>query len=393
MPGPLAGLKVIEIAGQGPTPSCGMLLADMGAEVIRVDRVAKADLGIDLPTRFSLRDRNKRSVAIDLKHPEGVAALLKLVERADVLIEGFRPGVAERLGFGPTVCLQRRSRLVYGRATGWGQDGPLAQNAGHDINYVALTGALDMIGAAGSGPVVPLNLIGDYAGGAVYLAFGIMCAVFEARRSGHGQVVDGAIVDGVTGLLTMFHAMRQAGELAPERGANMLDGGAPFYTTYRTSDDKYVAVGALEGRFYAALVDRLGLDPATLPDRANRANWQALRASFAAVFAQRTRDEWVAHFADCPDACFSPVLSLEEAGAHPHNRARGMLVEFDGLDHPSPAPRLSRTPGAIAAPPPRVGDQTSAILAQWGLDRAAIEDGLEQGYFYDATRETCPQKR
>ncbi len=385
MPGPLAGLKVIEIAGLGPTPSCGMLLGDMGADVIRVDRVAKADLGIEIPARFNLRDRNKRSVAIDLKQPDGVEALLKLIKHADILIEGFRPGVAERLGFGPQACFQQRPSLVYGRATGWGQDGPLAQCAGHDINYVALTGALDMIGPRDSDPVVPLNLLGDYAGGAAYLAFGLMCAVFEARQSGKGQVVDGAIVDGVTGLLTMFHAMRQSGELVPERGANLLDGGAPFYTTYPAKDGKHVAVGALESRFYAALVERMGLDAAALPDRNDRSNWPALRALFASIFAQRSRDAWAAHFADCPDACFSPVLSLAEANSHPHNQARGMLAAFDGLDHPLPAPRLSRTPGAITGPPPQPGAQTRAILSEWGFEPATIEDGIRYGVFLDAT--------
>lgn len=387
MSGPLAGLKVIEIAGLGPTPSCGMLLGDMGADVVRVDRIAKADLGIEIPTRFNLRDRNKRSVAIDLKQPEGIAALLQLVEQADILIEGFRPGVAERLGLGPEACLQRRPSLVYGRATGWGQDGPLAQCAGHDINYVALTGALDMIGPGGGDPVVPLNLLGDYAGGAAYLAFGLMCAVFEARQSGKGQVVDGAIVDGVTGLLTMFHAMRQSGELTATRGANLLDGGAPFYTTYAAKDGKHVAVGALEGRFYAALVTHMGLDLAALPDRSDRTNWPVLRSLFAAIFATRSRDAWATHFADCPDACFSPVLSLAEANSHPHNRARGMLAAFDGLDHPLPAPRLSRTPGAITSAPPQPGAQTRAVLTEWGFDTAAIEDGIRHGIFFDARQD------
>ncbi|MGV7121301.1 CaiB/BaiF CoA transferase family protein [Sphingopyxis sp. 550A] len=386
MSGPLSGLKVIEIAGLGPTPSCGMMLGDMGAEVVRVDRVAKSDLGIDIPSRFNLRDRNKRSIAIDLKQPDGIEALLKLVEKADVLIEGFRPGVAERLGFSPAACFERRPSLVFARATGWGQDGPLAQTAGHDINYIALTGALAMMGTPGEPPAVPLNLVGDYAGGAAYLAFGIMCAVYEARTSGQGQVVDGAIVDGVTGLLTMFHAMRQSGELAPERGANLLDGGAPFYTTYAAKDGNHVAVGALEGRFYEILVKHLGLDATALPDRNDRANWPALRAAFSQVFASRTRDQWAAHFETCPDACFSPILSLEEADSHPHNRDRGMLVDFDGLQHPAPAPRLSRTPASIESAPPLTGAHTSAVLAEWGFDAARIEDGLASGIFFDSSR-------
>lgn len=381
MAGALSGLRVIEIAGLGPTPSCGMLLGDMGADVIRVDRVAKSDLGIDIPTRFNLRDRNKRSIAIDLKRPEGVEALLQLVEKADVLIEGFRPGVAERLGFSPEICLDRRPSLIFARATGWGQDGPLSQTAGHDINYIAVTGALAMMGPPREPPVIPLNLVGDYAGGAAYLAFGIMCAVFETARSGRGQIVDGAIVDGVTGLMTMFHAMRQSGELVAERGANLLDGGAPFYTTYAAKDGHYVAVGALEGRFYALLVNHLGLDANSLPDRNDRSNWPALRTIFTDIFATRTRDEWAAHFETCPDACFSPVLTLQEAGRHPHNRERGMLVEFDGIEHPQPAPRLSRTPGSIHSPPPKPGADTSTILADWGFDHDAIAAGLASGVF------------
>lgn len=381
--GPLAGLKVIEMAGLGPAPSCAMLLGDMGAEVIRIDRTAKTDLGIEIAPAFDLRGRNKRSVAIDVKQPDGLAALLQLVERADVLIEGFRPGVAERLGFGPEACFARRPSLVYARATGWGQDGPLAQSAGHDINYVALTGALDLIGTPET-PVVPLNLLGDYAGGAAYLAFGIMSAVYEAGRSGRGQVIDGAIVDGVAGLLTMMHALRQSGELAPGRANNLIDGGAPFYTTYAAKDGRHVAVGALEDRFYNALVRHLGLDPADLPDRTDRANWPALRARFAKVFAGRTRDAWARHFATCPDACFSPVLALTEAGTHPHNAARGMMAQVDGVEHPRPAPRLSRTPGGIASPPPVIGNATEAVLAEWGLDAEAIAQGIGRGTFYQA---------
>ena len=376
MPGSLAGLKVIEIAGLGPAPSCGMMLGDMGADVVRVDRLSQADLPLEVETRFNLRDRNKRSVAVDLKQPAGIAVLLRMVERADVLIEGFRPGVAERLGFGPAACFARRPSLVYARATGWGQEGPLAQVAGHDINYIALTGALDMIGTADSGPVAPLNLLGDYSGGAAYLAFGIMCALHEARQSGKGQVVDGAIIDGVTSLLTTFHAMRQSGNLVPERGANLLDGGAPFYTTYRAKDGRHVAVGALEERFYTALVTHLGLDISTLPDRKDRTNWPVLRARFAETFLKLTRDEWAAHFAACPDACFSPVLSLFEASHHHHNVERGAILELDGVEHPCPAPRLSRTPGHVDAAPPRVGDHSVELLTEGGIDPDVIHRGL-----------------
>ncbi|WP_065382869.1 CaiB/BaiF CoA-transferase family protein [Hyphomonas sp. ND6WE1B] len=384
MSGALTGLKVIEIAGLGPTPSCGMLLGDMGAEVVRVDRIVKSDLGIDIPTRFNLRDRNKKSIALDLKQPDGIETLLKLVEKADVLIEGFRPGVAERLGFGPAACEARNPSLVYARATGWGQSGPYSSHAGHDINYVALTGALDLIGPKGGDPAVPLNLLGDYAGGATYLAFGIMCAVFESRQSGRGQVVDGAILDGVSGLLTMFHAMRQSGELEPERGMNLLDGGAPFYTTYRTRDGKHIAVGALEDRFYQTLASRLGLEPENLPDRMDRSNWPELRRIFEEIFAQRTRDEWSAHFETVPDACFSPVLTIGEAASHPHNAARQMLVDFGGVQHPQPAPRLSRTPGSIASQPPVPGNNTAEVLKDWGIEARTIEDGIRRGIFYDA---------
>lgn len=385
MSGALDGLRVIEIAGLGPTPSCGMLLADMGAEVLRIDRIEKSDLGIEIPTRFNLRDRNKKSVAIDLKAPDGISILRNLIAQADVLIEGFRPGVAERLGFGPDDCIKIRPNLVYARATGWGQIGPLSQSAGHDINYIAITGALDLIGEKDRDPVVPLNLLGDYAGGAAYLAFGIMCGVFEARKSGKGQVVDGAIVDGVTGLLTMFHAMRQSGELQPNRGSNVLDGGAPFYSTYRTKDAKYVAIGALEGKFYAALIRGLGLDLTQLPDRNERANWPKLREIMSGIFNQKTREEWVEVFQDIPDACFSPVLSLVEAGHHPQNKARKAFQEFDGLVHPAPAPRLSRTPGSIDSPPPRIGEHTATALKEWGIGESAIERGLYVGALMDAS--------
>ncbi|MGC4250919.1 MAG: CaiB/BaiF CoA-transferase family protein [Sphingobium sp.] len=381
MAGPLKGLKVIEMAGLGPVPFCGMMLADMGADVIRVDRTGSTDLGIEFPTALDLRNRNKRSVAIDLKKPEGLEALLRLVEQADVLLEGFRPGVTERLGFGPDICLARQPRLVYGRGTGWGQEGPMAQNAGHDINYIALTGVLDLIGPAGGAPVVPLNLLGDYAGGAAYLAFGVICAVHEASRSGKGQVVDGAMVDGVNSLLTVVHAMRQAGQLVPERGQNILDGGAPYYGTYRTGDGRYVAIGPIEPRFYAALVSHLGLDMNALPSREDRANWPALREIFAAMFATRSRDEWTAHFESCPDACFSPVLSLEESPSYEHNRVRETMVKLDGVEHTRPAPRLSRTPGEVVRRAPRAGEHTHEILTGWGFSEEEIGAGLTNGTF------------
>lgn len=376
--GPLDGLKVIELAGLGPTPFCGMLLGDLGADVLRIDRMEATDLGIEIPEKFDLRNRNKRSVAIDLRKREGVAILMDLIAGADILIEGFRPGVAERLGIGPDACLSRNPRLVYGRATGWGQDGPMAQMAGHDINYIALTGALDRIGPADGPPIPPLNLLGDYGGGGVYLAFGLMCAVFEASRSGKGQVVDAAMVDGVTSLMTVFHAFRQSGGLDPRRGANLLDGGAPFYACYETRDGKHVAVGAIETRFYNTMIELLGLDPAGLPDRNDRANWPELRRRFEAVFRTRSRDEWAALF-EGSDACFSPVLTLDEAAAHPHNKARSLLVEVDGVEQPQPTPRFSRTQGQIARPAPRRGQHTASALHDWGLSATSLDRARTAG--------------
>ncbi len=364
--GPLAGLKVVELAGLGPTPFCGMLLGDLGADVLRVDRLSEVDLGIEMPGRFDLRNRNKRSVALDIKSPEGLQTLLALIEKADILIEGFRPGVAERLGVGPEACLQRNPRLVYGRATGWGQDGPMSQMAGHDINYIALTGALDLIGPPEGPPVPPLNLLGDYGGGGVYMAFGLMAAVHESTRSGKGQVVDCAMVDGVTSLLTVFHAFRQIGQLAPRRGANVLDGGAPFYRCYETSDGGHVAIGCIEKRFYDAMLAVLQLDPGELPDRGDRANWPALCSRFEEIFRRRTRDEWSALF-EGTDACFSPVLTLDEAGRHPHNRARALIAEVDGVQQPQPTPRFSRTPGEIARAAPHRGAHTQEVLTEWGI--------------------------
>lgn len=365
--GPLAGLKVIELAGLGPTPFCGMLLGDLGADVLRIDRLAEVDLGLDLPDKYDLRNRNKRSVALDLKSSKGRDTLLALIGKADILIEGYRPGVAERLGIGPDDCWKVNPKLVYGRATGWGQAGPMAQMAGHDINYIALTGALDRIGPPGGAPVPPLNLLGDYGGGGVYLAFGLMAAVYEAGRSGKGQVVDCAMVDGVSSLLTVFHAFRQLGQLDPQRGSNVLDGGAPFYGCYATRDDKYVAVGAIETRFYDEMLSVLGLDPATLPDRNDRANWPELRTRFEAIFVTKSRDEWATVF-EGSDACFSPVLTLDEAGGHPHNRARSLLIEVEGVEQPQPAPRFSRTSGKIARLAPARGAHTAEVMRDWGVD-------------------------
>jgi alpha-methylacyl-CoA racemase len=378
-------LKVIELAGLGPAPFCGMLLGDLGADVLRVDRLEVQDLGVEFPSAFDLRNRNKRSVALDMKKPEGLDVLMKLVAQADILLEGFRPGVAERLGIGPSDCWARNPRLVYGRATGWGQDGPMAQAAGHDINYIALTGALDRIGPADGPPTPPLNLLGDYGGGGLYLAFGVMCAVFEAGRSGKGQVVDAAMIDGVTSLMTVFHAFRQLGQLDPRRGSNLLDGGAPFYGCYETKDGLYVAVGAIEKRFYEILLDLIGIDRAELPDRNDRENWPELRWRFEEIFRTRTRDEWTALLGGS-DACFSPVLTLDEASSHPHNSSRSLLVEIDGVSQPQPTPRFSRTPGQLRRPAPAPGQHTAEALAQWGVDDAAKEAAIAAGALAAALR-------
>lgn len=351
-----------------------MMLGDMGAEVIRIDRVQPSGLGIEIPPEYELRNRNKKSVALDLKGEAGRATLLKLIARADVLLEGFRPGVAERLGIGPEECWTHRPQLVYARATGWGQAGPLAQTAGHDINYIALSGALGMMGAADGPPAIPLNLVGDYGGGAMYMAFGILCAVFEAQQSGKGQVVDAAMVDGAASLLTVFHGMHQSGLLNP-RGQNVLDGGAPYYRCYETRDGGWMAVGAIEPKFYAAFLAGLGLDPADLPKQNDRSAWPELHRRFAACFKARTRQDWEAVF-DGTDACVSPVLSLDEAPLHPHAAERHAIEEVDGIAHPAPAPRLSRTPGAIRSNAPAVGQDTRAVLEAFELSPEEVAAAL-----------------
>jgi alpha-methylacyl-CoA racemase len=371
MSGPLSGVKVLELAGIGPGPFCGMLLADMGADVLRVDRLEPSDLGLPLAPQFDIVARGRRSIGLDLKRPQAIEIVMALVAKADVLIEGFRPGVTERLGLGPDACLERNRRLIYGRVTGWGQDGPLAQAAGHDINYIAICGALHAIGRSGEAPVPPLNLIGDYGGGAMYLAFGIACALVERQSSGRGQVIDAAMSDGAAGLMSIFYGRMAAGSWRDERGANAIDGGAPWYGVYETADGKHVAIGSIEGRFYAELVKRLGLDPATLPGQHERARWPELRARLRDVFKQRTRDEWCEAL-EGHDVCFAPVLSLAEAPSHPHNRARGTFVERDGVLQPAPAPRFSRTPGHLERGAPRRGQGGAAALAEWGFDAAGI---------------------
>ena len=372
MSGPLSGVKVLEIAGIGPGPFCGMLLADMGADVLRVDRLQANDLGLPVAPKYDIMSRGRRSLALDLKQPESIKMVLELAAKADALIEGFRPGVTERLGLGPEACLAVNPRLVYGRITGWGQDGPLSQAAGHDINYIALTGALHAIGRKDAAPVPPLNLVGDFGGGGMVLAFGIACALFEARASGKGQVIDAAMSEGASTLMAMFYGRMAAGHWQDERGVNVLDTGAPWYDAYETADGKYVAIGAIEGRFYAELLQRLGLDPKRLPAQHERKRWPELRAAFAAAFKSRTREEWCREM-EGTDVCFAPVMSIAEAPQHAHNKARGAFVEIDGVAQPAPTPRFSRTPGAIVRGAPERGEGGAQALADWGFSTGDIE--------------------
>ena len=366
--GPLAGVRVVEVAGIGPAPFCAMLLADLGAEVLRVERpAAEAAPGL---AAAPLLARGRRSVALDLKHPDGAEAVRRLAGGAHALLEGFRPGVAERLGIGPAECLARNPALVYGRMTGWGQQGPLAHAAGHDIAYIALAGALHPIGRAGGPPVPPLNLVGDFGGGGMLLALGVVAALLEARGSGRGQVVDAAIVDGAALLTTMVHELAAAGLWSQERGVNLLDSGAPFYDVYETADGAYMAVGALEPRFYAELLRGLGLDERTLPAQHDRARWPELREQLAARFRSRTRAQWCQVF-DGGDACVAPVLTPAEAPTHPHNRERGTFVPVGGVLQPAPAPRFSRTPCDPPAPPPPPGEG-GAALAGWGFSAEEV---------------------
>jgi alpha-methylacyl-CoA racemase len=372
MPGPLAGVRVIEVASIGPGPFCAMVLADMGAEVVRIDRAAGVSGGDPGTPPADLLNRGRRSVGIDLKNPDGVDLLLDLIERADALLEGFRPGVAERLGFGPETCLLRNERLVYGRMTGWGQEGPWATAAGHDINYIALAGALHLIGRPGEPPVPPLNLVGDFGGGGMLLAFGLVCGLLEAQRSGQGQVIDAAMVDGTALLTTMFHSLRAMGVWSDERGTNLLDSGAHFYDAYETADGRYVSIGSIEPQFYDELLRLTGLDGADLPWQHDRSQWPAMKERIAAVIRTKTRDEWC-EIMDATDVCFAPVLSLAEAPSHPHNAERGTFSVVAGIVQPAPAPRFSRTPGEIQRPPPHAGQHTDEVLSDWGVpaDRVA----------------------
>jgi alpha-methylacyl-CoA racemase len=384
--GPLSGIKIIELAGIGPAPFTCMMLADAGAQVLRLERAPSGavERGEEFAASgagsyWDLLNRSRPSVGINLKHPDAVELVLGLVERADGLVEGFRPGVAERLGLGPGDCSARNRRLVYGRMTGWGQDGPMADMAGHDIDYIAIGGALWSLGRADSAPVPPLNLIGDFGGGGMLLAFGMVAALLEAARSGEGQVVDAAMVDGAASLMTMIHAFRRHGLWNDQRGANMLDTGAPFYEVYETADGKWMAVGGIEAQFYAELIHGLGLesDP-SLPAQMARDDWATLKARFAEVFKTKTRDEWSAVF-DGTDACVVPVLSPWEAPDHPHNVARSTFVDVEGAVQPAPAPRFSRTPSTISSPPSPPGADTVSGLVEWGVSESDVAKLRESG--------------
>jgi alpha-methylacyl-CoA racemase len=375
--GPLAGVRIIEVAGIGAGPFAGMILADLGADVIRVERRGGGFLGGNGSPQ-DLLARGKRCICVDLKSAEGVATLLDLAKGADGLFEGMRPGVAERLGIGPGDCLARNPRLVYGRMTGWGQEGPLAQAAGHDINYISLSGALHAVGRRGEPPAIPLNLVGDFGGGGLVLALGLVAALLEARQSGRGQVVDAAMLDGAAMLMTSIYGAHQVGFWSDERGTNLLDSAAHFYDVYETKDGRYVSVGAIEPQFYAALLEGLGLSHEELPAQMDRPAWPAMKRRFREIFATRTRDEWCAVF-DGVDACVAPVLAMSEVHDHPHNRARRGFFEAFGARHPHPAPRFSRTPCDVHRAPAKLGEHTDEVLSEIGYDAARIRALREAG--------------
>lgn len=376
--GPLAGIRIVELGGVGPAPFCCMLLADLGADIVRIDRPPGYDGGAPVEHRFNLLHRGRRSAALDLKKPEATDAVLKLVRSADALIEGFRPGVAEKLGLGPDACLAVNPALVYGRMTGWGQDGPLAQAPGHDINYISLTGVLHSVGRAQGGPAIPLNLAGDFGGGSLYLALGVVSALLERQRSGKGQVIDAAMVDGSASLMTLFYGLRAGDYWRDERGVNRLDSGAPWYNVYETKDARWLSLGSNEARFWRNTLALLDLREDEMPAQHDRAQWPAVHAIFATRFRTRTRDEWCA-LAQGREVCIAPVLSMAEAPDHPHLRARETFVENDGVMQPAPAPRFSRTPGAIQRPPPAPGENTDAVLADWGFTPEELNALRETG--------------
>lgn len=377
--GPLSTLKIVEIAGLGPGPYCGMMLADLGADVVRIERPTKWTGTVAIDPRLVL-NRNRRSVGVDLKHPDGVETVLRLVERADALFEGFRPGVAERLGFGPQICLDRNPRLVYGRMTGWGQDGPLAQTAGHDINYIALAGTLSTVGEKNGRPIPAGNMLGDFGGGGMLLAFGLLAAILEARESGRGQVVDAAMIDGAALLTTQNHEMMARDAWVDARGSNLVDTGAHFYNTYETADGEYVAVGAVEPQFYADLLQILAIPDAEelAASQRDETSWATTHQRLAAIFRSRSRGEWVQLF-EGSDSCVTPVLSLREAPQHAHNRERKTFVEVGGVVQPAPAPRFSRTPAPHPRPCPAFGEHTRSALVEWGIPDCDVEELLRVG--------------
>lgn len=372
--GPLKGIRIIEIAGIGPGPFCAMMLADMGAEVIRIDRISAAGAS----AKWNVLNRNRRSIAVDLKNPEGIELVLKLIEKADALIEGFRPGVMERLGLGPDICFERNPKLIYGRMTGWGQTGTLAHAAGHDINYIALTGALHSIGRRGEGPVPPLNLIGDFGGGGLLLAFGIVCGILEARASGQGQIIDAAMTDGSALLMAMMYGLKSARRWSNERGANLLDSGAHFYDVYECADKKWVAIGSIEPQFYLLLLEKTGIEDADFQSQMDASLWPQLKEKLALVIKTKTRDEW-SELMEGSDVCFAPVLDMDEAPHHAHNRERGTLIEVAGVTQPAPAPRFSRTSPETPTAPDTVGQHTQDVLSEWGLGASEIAELKSKG--------------
>lgn len=372
--GPLQGIKIIEIAGIGPGPFCAMMLSDLGAEVIRVDRKSGAGGG----TKFDILSRGRKSIALDLKNPQAIETVLKLIEQADALIEGFRPGVMERLGLGPDVCLERNPKLVFGRMTGWGQDGPLAHAAGHDINYISLSGALHAIGRQGETPVPPLNLVGDFGGGGMMLALGITAALLETQHSGKGQVVDAAMTDGSAVLMGIIYGLKASGLWTNEKGTNLLDGGAHFYDTYECSDGKYISIGSIEPQFYALLMEKTGIEDPAFQNQMDKNAWPELKEKLTAVLKTKSRDEWC-EIMEGSDVCFAPVLDLDEAPEHPHNKARETFVEIDGVTQPAPAPRFSRTSPDVPAGPPKAGEHTEEVLAAWGFEDAEVATLREAG--------------
>jgi len=381
MSGPLTGIKALEIAGIGPGPFCAMLLADMGADVLRLDRAASvrgAAPQMSQPPSLDLLARGRRSAGVDLKHPDGIATVLRLAESADVLMEGFRPGVMERLGLGPEVCMARNPGLIYARMTGWGQTGPLASAAGHDINYIALAGCLAHLGREGQKPTPPINLVGDFGGGGMLQALGIACALVSRAQTGKGQVVDTAMVDGTALLMTFVHGYYRTKGWSDARGTNLIDTGAHFYETYECSDGEFISLGAIEPQFYAELLKLVGLEGEELPPQMDRNHWPAMRERLAAIFRTKSRSEWC-EVMEGSDACFAPVLRMDEAYDHPHNRARETFVEVAGIQQPAPAPRFSETPGQIRRPPPHPGQHTDEALADWGLPPAEIATLRQSG--------------